>query len=310
MLPPLIAILGPTAVGKTELSLALCEHFQGEVISADSRQLYRFMDIGTAKATPAEQQRVPHHLIDICNPDELLTVAEVQQRAYAAIAAIHAAQHVPFLVGGTALYLRAVIEGLRIPEVPPNPELRQTLEAQLAAQGVASLFEQLKELDPASAAVIDGRNPRRVLRALEIVMITGKSKVELEGAEQPPYRILTIGLTRNREQLYQRIDQRVEQMLAQGLVAETQHLLERGYTEALPAMSSLGYRECIAYLRGELSLDEASNALKLATHRFVRRQYTAFRGMKDVHWFDLDDTSPQKIFETVATFLQPPHSPA
>lgn len=304
MFPPLIVLLGPTAVGKTELSLSLCEKFKGEVVSADSRQLYRFMDIGTAKATPQEQQRIPHHLLDLCNPDEHLTVAEYQRLAYEAVDAIHARSHLPFLVGGTALYLRAIVEGLRIPEVPPNPQLRNELEEQLASEGVQSLFEQLQQLDPATSAVIDGRNPRRVLRALEIVITTGKSKVELEGAEPPPYRILSIGLTRNREALYRRVDQRVDEMLRQGLVEETRQLLARGYDETLPAMSSLGYRECIAHLHGDLSAEETAAALKIATHRFVRHQYTSFRRMKEVHWFDLDIDRPSQVFDLVAAFLE------
>ncbi len=160
---PLIVLLGPTAVGKTALSLELCRRFGGEILSADSRQIYRGMDIGTAKATPAEQAQAPHHLIDIRNPDETLTVAEYQALAYGAIDALHARGRVPFLVGGTALYVRAVVQGLRIPEVPPNPALRAELEATLANQGLDALVAQLRALDPASAAVIDLRNPRRVL---------------------------------------------------------------------------------------------------------------------------------------------------
>ena len=217
-LPPLIVLLGPTAVGKTALSLGLCEQFSGEIISADSRQIYRMMDIGTAKATPAEQARAPHHLIDIRRPDEPLTLAEYQRLAYQTIDKIHGRGNIPFLVGGTALYVRAVVDGLRIPEVPPNPELRAELEAFLETEGREALFQRLEQTDPATAAVIDGRNPRRVLRALEIFLITGRPKVELEGKDPPPYRTLLIGLSRNRAQLYERIDQRVDEMIAQGLV--------------------------------------------------------------------------------------------
>ena len=165
--PPLIVLTGPTAVGKTELSLTLCRRFGGEVISADSRQIYRMMDIGTAKATPAERARVRHHLLDIRNPDETLTVAEYQTLAYGVIDSLHDRGRVPVLVGGTALYLRAVVEGLRFPNVPPDPALRAELEADLAGHGVAALFHRLQQLDPATAAVIDRRNPRRVLRAVD-----------------------------------------------------------------------------------------------------------------------------------------------
>ena len=301
--PPLIVLLGPTAVGKTELSLRLCETFAGEVIGADSRQIYRSMDIGTAKPSLAEQQRVPHHLIDIRNPDETLTVAEYQQLAYRTIDEIHHRGRVPFLVGGTALYLRAVVDGLRIPEAPPNPELRAELEAFLAQAGREALFHRLQALDPATAAVIDGKNPRRVLRALEIVMITGKPKIELEGVQPPPYRILQIGLNRPRDQLYQRIDQRVDQMVAQGLVEETQRLLTAGYRPPLPAITSLGYREIIAYLQGELTLAAAIEKIKTETHRFVRHQYTSFRKMANIQWVNLEVDSFSRIAESITAFI-------
>ncbi len=304
--PPLIVLLGPTAVGKTELSLRMCETFAGEVIGADSRQIYRSMDIGTAKPSLAEQQRVPHHLIDIRNPDETLTVAEYQQLAYRTIDEIHRRGRVPFLVGGTALYLRAVVDGLRIPEAPPNPELRAELEAFLAQAGREALFHRLQALDPATAAVIDGKNPRRVLRALEIVMITGKPKIELEGAQPPPYRILQIGLDRPRDQLYQRIDQRVDQMVAQGLVEETQRLLTAGYRPPLPAITSLGYREIIAYLQGELTLAAAVEKIKTETHRFVRHQYTSFRKMANIQWVNLEVDSFSRIAESITAFIHEP----
>lgn len=307
-LPPLIVILGPTAVGKTELSLALCEQFQGEVIGADSRQVYRGMDIGTAKPTPAEQQRVPHHLIDIRNPDETLTVAEYQQLADQTIAAIHQRGAVPFLVGGTALYIRAVVQGLRIPEAPPNPALRAELEAELAQAGVAALFARLQQLDPATAAVIDRQNPRRLLRALEIVITTGRSKVELEGSVPPPYRILLIGLDRERTLLYERIDRRVEAMLATGLIAETRRLLAQGYRPPLPAITSLGYREISGYLAGELTLAAATERIKTETHRFVRYQYTAFRKLPGIHWFDLEQTASAQVAALVRSFLADPTS--
>jgi len=298
--PPLIVLLGPTAVGKTELSLQLCEQFNGEVVGADSRQIYRFMDIGTAKPSLAERQRLRHHLIDIRNPDQTLTLAEYQQLAYQTIDAIHQRGHIPFLVGGTALYIRAVVQGLRIPEVPPDPTLRAELEAELAQTGVGALFQRLQTLDPVTSAVIDAQNPRRVLRALEIVLLTGKSKVELEGATSPAYRIVQIGLDRPRDEIYRRIDQRVDAMIAHGLVAETQRLLAAGYQPPLPSISSLGYREIIAYLAGEITLATAVERIKHETHRFVRHQCTSFRKMSDIHWFDLNQVSPAAIYDQVA----------
>jgi tRNA dimethylallyltransferase len=303
--PPLIVLLGPTAVGKTELSLTLCERFGGEIVSADSRQIYRGMDIGTAKATAAEQARAPHHLIDLRNPDETLTLAEYQALAYQTIDAIHSRGHTPFLVGGTALYIRAVVQGLRIPAAPPDPVLRHELEAVAATGGAAALFERLQQLDPATAAVIDRRNPRRLLRALEIVITTGRSKVELEGADPPPYRMFLLGLTRSRAVLYPRIDRRVDQMVAAGLVEETQRLLAAGYGPPLPSVTTLGYREIMAYLAGELTLAQAVAKIKTETHRYVRYQETAFGKLPGVHWFDLDESPSTAVTNAVAAFLAP-----
>jgi tRNA dimethylallyltransferase len=301
--PPLIVLLGPTAVGKTAFSLELCTRFNGEIVSADSRQIYRMMDIGTAKATPAEQAGAPHHLIDIRRPDEPLTLAEYQRLAYRTIDAIHERGHVPFLVGGTALYVRAVVEGLRIPEVPPNPEMRAELEAFLVAEGREALFQRLEDSDPATAAVIDHRNPRRVLRALEIFLITGKPKVELEGKEPPPYRTLIIGLSRDRTRLYQRIDQRVDSMIAQGLVEETERILSANFDSNLPALTSLGYKEIQAYLEQSMSLDEAVAKIKTETHRYVRHQTTWFRKMERIRWFDMDDDPMEQVLAVVEQFI-------
>lgn len=304
-LPPLVVVIGPTGVGKTALSLRLCTRFGGEVVSADSRQVYRGMDVGTAKATAAERAVVPHHLLDIRNPDEVLTAAEYQQLAYGTIGDIQRRGRVPVLVGGTILYVRAVVEGLRIPAAPPDPELRAALEAELATAGLGALVRRLQEVDPAAAAVVDLHNPRRVLRALEIFLTTGQSKVELEGAAPPPYRVLLLALTRDRAELHRRIDVRVEEMVAQGLVEETRRLLAAGYSPTLPAMTSLGYREITAYLAGALSLAEAVARIKVETHRYVRHQMTWLRKLPGVHWFDLDRTAPEEVEEFVAGWFSP-----
>ena len=301
--PPLVVLLGPTAVGKTALSLGLCERFGAEVIGADSRQIYQGMDIGTAKATATEQANAPHHLIDLCAPDAPFTLAHYQRLAYYTIDDIQGRGKLPLLVGGTALYIRAVVEGLRIPEVPPNPAVRAELEALLASAGREALFSRLQQLDPATAATIDRQNPRRLLRALEIVISTGQSKVALEGAEPPPYRILQIGLDRERSILYERINLRVEQMMAAGLIAETEQLLAKGYRPPLPAITSLGYREIIAYLAGALPLATAVEKIKTETHRYVRHQYTWFRKMTEIVWFDLDQQPLEAIYARVAQFL-------
>jgi tRNA dimethylallyltransferase len=280
----LLVIVGPTAVGKTALAIDLAQHLGGEIVSADSRQIYRGMDIGTAKPTCQEQSLAPHHLIDIVAPDEPYTLAQFQADAYAAIDDILARGKLPFLVGGTGLYVRSVVEGLRIPRVPPNVELR----AQLARQGGRALYERLRELDPDAAARIDPRNVRRTVRALEVCLTTGRRFSELGRASPPPYRITQIGLTMNRPELYARIDARVECMMAQGLVAEVEALVRQGYGWNLPSMSGLGYREMGAYLRGEVPLDEAVMNIKRNTRDFVRRQYAWFR-VKDerIQWSDV-----------------------
>jgi tRNA dimethylallyltransferase len=211
---------------------------------------------------------------------------------------------VPFLVGGTVLYVRAVVEGLRIPDAPPNPELRAELETVLATQGREELFRRLQVLDPATAAVIDANNPRRLMRALEIVITTGRPKLELEGADPPPYTMLQIGLDRPREVLYARIDRRVEEMVAAGLVDETRRLLAAGYDPRLPFMTSLGYREMTAYLAGEMTLEQAVTRIQTETHRFVRHQYTWFRRLRDVTWFNLEDANVgERVQTAVAEFL-------
>ena len=301
--PPLIAILGPTAVGKTALSLDLAARFGGEIVGADSRQIYKGMDIGTAKPSADEQARIPHHLIDMQPPDRQMALATYQQMAFAAIDAIHKRRRVPFLVGGSALYLRAVTEGLRIPAVAPNPALRAELEAFAQVNGRAALHARLQALDPDSAAQIHPHNVRRVVRALEIVQTTGRKKSELEAATPPPYCILKIGLDMPRPLLHKRTDRRVLEMVASGLVEEMSDLLSDGYSRDLPALSSLGYQEIAAYLDGEITLDAAVERIQIETHRFVRHQYTWFRRIADIHWFDCSEAPLPAIRTLVAAFL-------
>ncbi len=300
---PLVVLTGPTGVGKTELGLHLAERFQGEILNADSRQIYRGLDIATAKPTPEERARVPHHLFDIREPDQPLTLAEYQRLAYATIDAVHARGHLPLLVGGTPLYIQAVVQGLRIPPVPPNPELRRRLEAQAQEEGPEALHRELARLDPESARRIDPRNLRRVIRALEIVLSTGRPKSALEGHRPPPYRILRIGLTMPREALYARIDQRVWRMVQAGLVQETARLLER-YSLDLPAMTGLGYREMAAHLQGEISLEEAVRRIQAQTHRYVRHQYSWFRRMADMEWYEWSPPQVDAVVRRIQRWLQ------
>jgi tRNA dimethylallyltransferase len=285
-----VVIAGPTSTGKTALALALAERlrpaWETEVVSADARQIYRLMDIATAKPTPDERLRLPHHLLDVVWPDETLTLAEYQRLANAAIAGIWARGRLPLLVGGAGLYNRAVVDGLAIPEVAPQPELRAELEDLLAREGVAALHARLAALDPVTAKRIDARNPRRLIRALEVCLVTGRSFSEQQSARPTSYRPIFFGLNTERDALYARADARSDAMLAAGLVTETEALLTRGYGWELPSMSSLGYREVGAYLRGEATLDEAMARFKQATHGYIRRQLTWFRRDERLEWLD------------------------
>jgi tRNA dimethylallyltransferase len=302
---PLIAIVGPTAVGKTRLALRLAQELDGEIISADSRQVYQGMDIGTAKPTLEERRRVPHHLIDVVAPDEGFTLAQYQELAYDAIGGVSARGKLPFLVGGTGQYVRAVVEGWGIPRVPPNEELRARLYRQAEVEGEEALHARLREVDPAAAEGIDPRNVRRVVRALEVYLETGQPISELQRKKPPPYRILQIGLTMERQELYRRIDERVDRMMEEGLVEEVRGLVEQGYGYDLPSMSGLGYQQIGLYLRGQVSLEEAVQLIKRHTRRFVRQQYNWFRlDDEAIRWFDVLGDSYGEIREVVASFLE------
>lgn len=305
-LPPLLVLVGPTAVGKTALSLHLAQRFDGEIVSADSRLFYRGMDIGTAKPTPAERRLVPHHLIDIAGPDETMTLGAYQDMAYAAINEIHRRGRLPILAGGTGQYIKAVVEGWGIPRVPPHPDLR----AALKKQGGPELARWLAVLDPAAAGRLDPRNVRRVIRALEVTLVTGQPISELQQKSAPLYDILIIGLTGDREMLYKRIDRRVDRMMAGGLLAEVQGLLDAGYERRLPAMSGLGYQQIAAHLAGEMTLEEAVERIKFDTHRFVRQQYTWFRPDDPrIHWYNISEPDMTKnVTALVAEWDANPYS--
>jgi tRNA dimethylallyltransferase len=301
----LLVIVGPTAVGKTSLSLHLAETLNGEIVSADSRLLYRGMDIGTAKPTPEERARVPHHLIDVAAPDETVGLAEFQEQAYAAIADIHSRGRLPLLVGGTGQYVRAVVEGWRIPRVPPDPTLRAELEAQAEREGGAALHARLAQLDPAAAQRIAPQNVRRVIRALEVCLVTGQPMSKQQRKQAPPFRILQVGLTRERAELYARADRRVEAMMDAGLEEEVRRLVEAGYGWNLPAMSGLGYVQFRPYLEGHVPLEEVVIEIKRATHRLIRHQYNWFR-LTDpaMRWFDISQTENTAIEAQVREWLK------
>jgi tRNA dimethylallyltransferase len=300
----LLVILGPTAAGKTALAVRLGQRFNGEVISADSRQIYRGMDIGTAKATPAERAAVQHHLIDIVDPDGELTLAHYRRLATAEIAEAWARGKLPMLVGGTGLYVQAVTEGWTVPEAPPDWDLRERLRKEAERLGHEALHAQLAAIDPVAAARIDARNVRRVIRALEVYQQTGTPISELQCKEAPGYRMLRLGLTMPREALYQRIDERVDRMMAEGLVAEVRGLVARGYGDELPSMSGLGYRQIGQYLRGEVTLEEAVLLIKRHTRRFVRQQYNWFRlADPGIRWFDVASYEERELLALVEDFV-------
>ncbi len=297
--------MGPTAVGKTVLALHLAGALDGEIVSADSRLFYRGMDIGTAKPTPEARARVPHHLVDIADPDETVGLAEFQERATAAIADVHGRGKLPLLVGGTGQYVRAIVKGWRVPRVPPDARLRAELEAQAAREGCEALHARLARMDPTAAERIDPRNVRRVIRALEVCTLTGRPISEQQGKEPPPYRILQIGLTMDREALYARADARIEAMMAAGLEEEVRRLVEAGYGWDLPAMSGLGYIQFKPYFAGQATLEKVVAEIKRATRRFIRHQCNWFRpGDPAIRWFNAADASSIEIEATVRAWLE------
>lgn len=302
---PLIVILGPTAAGKTTLAIQLAQAISGEIIGADSRQIYRYMDIGTAKPTHEERQAAPHHLIDVVAPDANLSLAEYQRLAYAAIDDVLARGHIPLLVGGTGQYISAVIEGWSIPEVPPNLTLRAELETFANEYGSQALHDRLTALDPIAAQRIEHTNIRRVVRALEVCLESGMPISELQRKTPPNYRLLQIGLTLDRETLYTRADARINDMMQRGFLDEVRRLLAMGYHERLPAMSGIGYAQLAAHLVAGTPLDTALEATRTLTHDFIRRQYTWFRKYnQSVLWFDAQHTSFETIVLRCADWLK------
>jgi len=285
-----IAIVGPTAVGKSELALHLAQYFPVEIISADSRQVYRYMDIGTNKPSMAERASVPHHVIDVVEPDEDFSLAMYHQLAIEALKAIQQKGKLPLLVGGSGLYVWSLVEGWKIPQVPPDQKLRRQLESRAEQEDSQSLYRELQDIDPMAAAKINPSNIRRIIRALEIYHTTGQPPSQLQHKESPGFSILVIGLTRERSELYKKIDWRVDKMIQRGLVEEVEQLLKKGYSPSLPSMSGIGYKQIGQFLRGEMTLPEAIDKIKYETHRLARHQYAWFRlGDSRIHWFDTSE---------------------
>jgi tRNA dimethylallyltransferase len=301
---PLVIILGPTAVGKTEIAIELAEGLGGEIVSADSRLLYRGMDIGTAKPTPEQRRRIPHHLIDVADPDQVWSLTLYQEAAHKAIDGIHDREHLPFLVGGTGQYIRAVIEAWQIPTIKPDPNLRRALENWADSIGPKGLHQRLTALDPQAAGKIDYRNLRRTIRALEVILHSGKQFSNQRRRNLPPYEILQIGLTMPRPELYTQIDARIEAMLSEGFIEEVKMLLDKGYAPDLPSFSAIGYQEIIDYLAGKTTLEEAVMIIKRRSRQYVRRQANWFKESDpSIYWFRASIASSDDIEQKIRIFL-------
>ena len=301
---PLVIVLGATGVGKTSIAIELARALNGEIVGADSRQIYRHMDIGAAKPSAAQQALVPHHLIDIAPPDYNLSLAEYQDAAHRSIEELHGRGKLPFLVGGTGQYISAVEEGWSIPRVPPNPELRAELEAYVAANSPAALHDRLRQVDPVSADRIHPNNVRRVIRALEVQIAAGKPISELQSKRPPPWRIFRLGLTLPRAQLYPRVDRRVDAMITAGFVDEVRRLLDMGYDRRLPSMSGLGYLEIAGHLLDDTPLAHAIERTKFSTHEYIRQQDVWFRGHDNgILWHNVADLDLDALTQALRDWL-------
>jgi tRNA dimethylallyltransferase len=294
---PLVALVGPTGVGKTRYAARLARLFAGEIINADSRQVYRGMDIGTAKPDPEELACVPHHLFDLISPSEDFNLPAFVHLARQKISEIHARGRLPFLVGGSGQYVWGLLEGWQVPSVAPNADLRRELEELASREGPELLYSRLQATDAEAARNIDSRNVRRIIRALEVTRLTGQPFSQMRRKQNPPYHVLLIGLTAARKALYARTDARIEKMFSAGWLSEVKSLLDSGYNLDLSAMNSIGYREVGEVLDGHLNLEEAKERIKTATHRLVRHQYSWFR-LRDprIRWFDTTtDVLPEML---------------
>jgi tRNA dimethylallyltransferase len=306
---PVVAVVGPTGVGKTALAVALARDWPLEVVGVDSRQVYRGMDIGTGKPTPAERRLARHHLLDVVEPDQVYDAARFAREAAAAIADIRGRGRWPFLVGGTGLYLRALVRGLS-PLPPADLALRRGLRAQAASEGPAALHKRLAAMDPEAAARLHPRDVVRVTRALEIVLLTGQPVSAARAQPRRParpYRVLTLGLTMVRTVLYARLDARVDRMLADGLAAEVERLLAAGFDAGLPAMQGIGYRHLAPVISRGASLDEAVRTMKRDTRRYAKRQLTWFGRGESPYWVTVSPERPGSAIAEVKNLVEKAH---
>ena len=283
----ILAIVGPTGIGKTDLALRVGVHMPIEVVGADSRQVFRHMDIGTAKPTPDQLAEVPHHLVSVVDPDFSFSLGEFMPRVKQAIRNVKYIGKMPVIVGGTGQYVMALVESWNVPSVAPDPDLRRELEIQLRSGGLEALVKRLESLDPLAARSVDRMNPRRLTRAIEVAYAGLRDRPRFSEAELD---ISLIGLTTDRQNLYTIVDRRVDRMMKRGFVDEVESLLSMGYDAGLPSMSGIGYRELVDHVQNRFSLDEAIRTTKMRTHRFIRQQYNWF-SLNDprIRWFDTDN---------------------
>lgn len=293
----IIVIVGPTAVGKTSLSISLARRLDGEIISGDSMQVYRGMDIGTAKIRPEEMEGIPHHLIDIRNPDETYSAAEFKRDVNEKVTEITEKNRIPILVGGSGLYIQAALYDFNFSDIPRDEKWTEKLMKEAGEDGIDRIYRKLKEVDPEQAEKIHPNNHRRIIRALEIYEATGKTKTEWEKEQkrESPYDPLIIGLTMEREKLYEQINRRVDQMMENGLLEEVETLYRQGF-ENTQAMKAIGYKEFIPYLDGEITLEDAIETLKRNSRRFAKRQYTWFRNKLPVTWYLINPEEKDEKF--------------
>ncbi|WP_431799289.1 tRNA (adenosine(37)-N6)-dimethylallyltransferase MiaA [Halobacillus andaensis] len=300
MKPHVVSIVGPTAVGKTELAVKIAQQFNGEVISGDSMQVYKSMDIGTAKVTSAEMEGIPHHMIDIKQPDETFSVAEFQERTASLIDEITKRNRLPVIAGGTGLYIQAALFDFNFSNEKRDPEVIEKLEKECEDQGIEELHTRLKAIDPVQAGKIHPNNVRRVIRALEVYETTGRTLSENHEAQtqDSPYHPHIIGLEMERGVLYERINKRVELMVNAGLEEEVRLLYEKGY-EDCQSMKAIGYKEFIPYFKGEQSFDRTVELLKRNSRRYAKRQLTYFKNKLDVQWYNVGSSKKQDTIEKI-----------
>ena len=295
-----IIIVGPTAVGKTKLSIELAKKLEAEVISGDSMQVYKGMDIGTGKITTAEMNEIPHHMLDILNPNEPFSVADYQKLVQRKITDLNMRGVTPLLVGGSGLYIQAVLYDYVFSEQKRDDTLTKQLEARIEQEGNLALYEELQQVGPEQAKKLHPNNKRRLIRALEVYHTTGTtlSEWQSEQSESSKYEYHIIGLEMDREALYEQINQRVDAMIQHGLVEEVKHLYEQGY-ENTQAMKAIGYKELIPYIKGETDLDSAVQLLKRNSRRYAKRQYTWFKNQMNINWYDITRTKYDKIVDNI-----------